>query len=70
MASSPYKDLPIDTLHELFLLAVKDLLDAMDSATRDDDVSAKPKKRQVEQLYTAIILKQGMEKEHGFSKRS
>jgi len=57
MPSSPYKDLPLETLQELLLVAVRELLEAMDGATPGDGVSVKPKKRQVEQLYNAIVMK-------------
>ena len=59
MHNSPFIALPLDTLHDLLLEAVSELLEAIDSASQEDNMSVKPKKRQVELLCNAIILKTG-----------
>ena len=52
MPGSPFKDLPLETLQDLLLKAVQELLEAMDA---EDQLAIKPRKRQVELLYNAII---------------
>lgn len=59
MPRNLYKELPVETLQELLLFAVQELLDAMD---KKDEVAIKAKKKQVEILCFDIFNKKGKDK--------
>lgn len=61
MPNNPYKDLPLESLYELMVSAVKELLEALES-NEDGGIATKAKKKQCEMLYNSIITKVEIDK--------
>ncbi len=61
MASNTYLDLPIDTLHELLILSVQEMITASESTKEDALIEFRIKKKQVELIMLTIEERRAMD---------
>ena len=61
MSATTYLDLPIETLYELLIVSVKEMIAASESKKEDAVIEFRAKKKQVELLMDTIEERRAME---------
>jgi len=61
MSSNTYIDLPLDTLYELLIIAVRDMIAASESTKEDALIEFRAKKKQAELLMLTIEERRAMQ---------